>query len=188
MSFDLQQFTQFCLDQLSSETPQKNIAEELQVIIQKPHELMAEIGQPTQSAIQKFYVSDELTIVNVVWAPKMTLLPHNHNMWAIIGVYSGREDNIFWRRCKSDSKQVEAAGAKSLAAGELAALGKDLIHSVTNPSDQFTGAIHIYGGNFFDMPRSEWETETLMEKPYDIQKNLKLFELENQIAKIRAGT
>jgi predicted metal-dependent enzyme (double-stranded beta helix superfamily) len=32
---------------------------------------------------------------NVVWAPKMTIMPHNHCMWAVIGVYTGREDNIF---------------------------------------------------------------------------------------------
>ena len=27
----------------------------------------------------------------------MTIMPHNHQMWAVIGVYTGREDNIFWR-------------------------------------------------------------------------------------------
>ena len=29
-------------------------------------------------------------------------MPHNHQMWAVIGIYigiyTGREDNIFWRR------------------------------------------------------------------------------------------
>ena len=41
---------------------------------------------------------------------------HNHNMWAVIGIYTGREDNIFWRKLK-DGKHIEAAGAKSLMAG-----------------------------------------------------------------------
>jgi len=27
----------------------------------------------------------------------MTIMPHNHRMWAVIGIYTGREDNIFWR-------------------------------------------------------------------------------------------
>ena len=25
-------------------------------------------------------------------------MPHDHRMWAAIGIYSGREDNIFWRK------------------------------------------------------------------------------------------
>jgi len=27
----------------------------------------------------------------------MTIMPDNHRMWAVIGIYTGREDNIFWR-------------------------------------------------------------------------------------------
>ena len=36
-------------------------------------------------------------------------------------------------------------------------LGSDIIHSVINPIDKLTGAIHIYGGDFFAAERSEWE-------------------------------
>jgi predicted metal-dependent enzyme (double-stranded beta helix superfamily) len=28
----------------------------------------------------------------------MSIMPHNHTMWAVIGIYSGVEDNIFGRR------------------------------------------------------------------------------------------
>ena len=67
------------------------------------------LGQPEQGGIQRVHVSDELTILNVIWAPRMTIMPHNHNMWAVIGVYCGREDNIFWRRLKDDSQnRIEA--------------------------------------------------------------------------------
>ena len=59
----------------------------------------------------------------------------------------GREDNIFWRRIKGDPKGlVEAAGAKSLGEGDVAPLGIDIVHSVTNPLDRCTGALHVYGG------------------------------------------
>ena len=110
----------------------------------------------------------------------MTLMPHNHNMWAVIGVYGGREDNIFWRRCKGDaSGRVEAAGAKSLGPNDVRPLGPEIIHSVTNPTAKFTGAIHIYGGDFFAVERSEWDPETLAERPYDLEKNLQIFEDAN---------
>ena len=47
---------------------------------------------------RKLYHAPDLTILNVVWGPHMTIMPHNHLMWAVIGIYTGREDNIFWRR------------------------------------------------------------------------------------------
>ena len=72
-----------------------------------------------------------------------------------------------------------AARAKSLGPGEVRPLGDDIIHSVTNPTSKLTGAIHVYGGDFFAMERSEWETEGLEERPYDIDKNMKLFEAAN---------
>ena len=74
--------------------------------------------------------SDKLTILNIAWPPFMTVYPHNHGMWAVIGVYSGGEDNIFWRR---HGDVIEAAGAKSLRVGDAAPLGRDIIHTVTNP-------------------------------------------------------
>ena len=46
-------------------------------------------------------------------------------------------------------------------------LGSDIIHSVINPIDQLTGAIHIYGGDFFATERSEWDLFTLDEHRSD---------------------
>ena len=57
-----------------------------------------------------------LTILNVIWAPLMLLLPHDHNMWATIGIYTGREDNIIWQR---RSGAVRAVGASSLCEREV---------------------------------------------------------------------
>lgn len=67
------------------------------------------------------------------------------------------------------------------------ALGRDLIHSVTNPTAGCTAAIHVYGGNFFEQPRSEWDPESLNERAYDVARNLELFEAENRIMELRQG-
>jgi predicted metal-dependent enzyme (double-stranded beta helix superfamily) len=109
----------------------------------------------------------------------MTLKPHDHNMWAVIGVYTGREDNIFWRRVGAGVPGIEAAGAKSLGPAAVHPLGRDIIHSVTNPTASLTGAIHVYGGDFFETARSEWDPSTLEERPYDLEGNLRLFEEAN---------
>jgi predicted metal-dependent enzyme (double-stranded beta helix superfamily) len=130
--------------------------------------------------VQKLYNSAELTILNVIWGPGMTIKPHNHLMWAVIGIYTGREDNIFWRRLPGqDGGRIEAAGAKSLGERDVEPLGRDIIHTVTNPLPRLTGAIHVYGGDFFAVSRSEWDSETLLEQPFDMRKNLRLFEQAN---------
>jgi predicted metal-dependent enzyme (double-stranded beta helix superfamily) len=103
-------------------------------------------------------------------------------MWAVIGIYTGREDNIFWRRIREeDGGKIEAAGAKSLGPQDVEPLGRDIIHTVTNPLSRLTGAIHVYGGDFFAAARSEWDPETLLERPYNLEKNLQLFEISNAV-------
>ena len=98
-----------------------------------PAALLRGLGEPKRAGIQKLFHSADLTVLNVVWAPKMTLLPHDHRMWAVIGIYTGREDNIFWRRVNGRRK-IAAAGAKALCEKEVELLGRDVIHSVTNQS------------------------------------------------------
>ena len=53
----------------------------------------------------------------------------------------------------------------------------------TNPIPRLTGAIHVYGGDFFGtVPnRSEWDPESLLEQPYNIEKNIRLFEEANVV-------
>jgi len=177
MKFDIESFIAECKSAVNGDNPQGVISEIVQNAVMDYKGVMNAIGEPKRAMIEKIYVSDDLTIINVVWAPKMTIMPHNHNTWAVIGVYSGREDNIFWRRIKNDNNgKIEAAGAQTIAAGEVAKLGKNIVHSVTNPTASFTGAIHVYGGNFFEIERSEWDPMSLNEGIYDVEKALALFE------------
>lgn len=178
---DLDNFIADCQTAIGDLAPTKAVRETVSRAVSDPVAILKELGEPDAGGIQRIHVADDLTILNVIWAPKMTLMPHNHNMWAVIGVYGGREDNIFWRRIKDDPKgRIEAAGAKSLGKKDVRPLGDDVIHSVTNPTSKFTSAIHVYGGDFFAMNRSEWEPENLEEAPYDIDKNMALFEEANR--------
>src|SRR4029450_8842764 len=99
---------------------------------------MAALGEPTRAGIERLHHAPDLTILNVVWAPHMTLMPHDHRMWAVIGMYAGREDNISWRRAGDRAERIEAAGPRALSTGEVTSLGPDIIHSVTNPIPRLT--------------------------------------------------
>jgi predicted metal-dependent enzyme (double-stranded beta helix superfamily) len=178
--FDLDHLIAECRAAVSHDASHKSVREIVARAVSEPAAVIAGLGAPTRAGVQKLYSSAELTILNVVWGPGMTIMPHNHLMWAVIGIYTGREDNIFWRRLPGeDGGRIEAAGAKSLGERDVEPLGRDIIHTVTNPLPRLTGAIHVYGGDFFAAVRSEWDPETLLERPYDVEKNLQLFERAN---------
>lgn len=175
--FDKDQFIADCRSALDEATPEKAVREVVAREMSDPAAVLKGLGEPEAGGVQLIYKSPDLTIINAIWSKFMTILPHNHEMWAVIGVYTGREDNIFWRRIKDeDGGRIEAAGAKALCEKDAEPLGKDIIHSVTNPVRRLSGAIHVYGGDFFGIDRSEWDPESLLERPYDISKNLRILE------------
>jgi len=188
MGFDLDQFVADCRDALRQDASHKFVREVVARAVSDPRTVLNALGEPKQGEIKTLYRSDELTILNVIWAPWMTLLPHNHRMWAVIGIYTGREDNIFWRRVDGNrGSKVEAAGAKALVERDAIPLGQDVIHSVTNPIPRLTGAIHVYGGDFFAVPRSEWDAETLLEQCTDGEKMARRFQEANALWKLKTA-
>ena len=183
--FDAEQFIIDCKEAVGQDRSQSAVLEVVAHAVSDPATVLKALGEPQCGEIQTLYRADDLTILNVIWAPWMTLLPHNHQMWAVIGIYTGREDNIFWRRVQDGKgSKVEAAGAKALGAKDAVPLGHDIIHSVTNPVPRFTGAIHVYGGDFFGpVGRSEWDAETLVEQSCDGAKMARRFDEANALFK-----
>src|SRR5262245_6049677 len=177
---DLERFVADCRAAHAADRSHKAVREIVARAVADPGAVLRWLGEPKRGEVQKLYHAPDLTILNVIWAPYMTIYPHNHRMWAVIGVYTGREDNIFWRR-RDDrgAREIEAAGAQALSERDAVPLGQDIIHSVTNPIPRLTGAIHVYGGDFFAIERSEWDPETLVEGRYDAQKTMRHFELAN---------
>jgi len=182
--FELEQFISACKAASRQEPSQNSVRELVARAVSEPGSVLEGLGEPKEGEIQTLYRAKDLTILNVIWAPWMNLLPHNHQMWAVIGIYTGREDNIFWRRVQEGGTKVEAAGAKALVATDTVQLGDDIIHSVTNPIPRFTGAIHVYGGDFFGLVgRSEWNAETLLEQSCDGASMARRFEEANAFLK-----
>jgi predicted metal-dependent enzyme (double-stranded beta helix superfamily) len=166
MSFEIQRFVEDVRRAHEETDAQRAVEAVLARAVSEPRAVLAALGEPKELGPQPLYQSPDLTILNVVWAPLMVLLPHEHAMWASIGVYTGREDNITWTRRGS---RIEASGAASLSEKQIFGLPIDAVHSVTNPIERLTGAIHIYGGDFFGTPRSEWDPDTLTERPFDLE-------------------
>ncbi|HKE46000.1 MAG TPA: hypothetical protein VKB41_15815 [Steroidobacteraceae bacterium] len=163
--FDLERFIDEVRAANREADRQKAVHEVLARAISEPRSVLAGLGEPSEAGIHSLYRSADLTILNVIWSPMMVLYPHNHLMWATIGIYTGREDNILWDR---DGARLQASGARAVLERQCLDLPDTVIHSVVNPVTRLTGAIHIYGGDFFAVPRSQWDAETLEEHPFEL--------------------
>ena len=173
--FDLDQLVADCRAARSEVQPRLAVRDVVKRAVSKPSSV-ADGLRPAQGGLALLYHDDELTILNVVWAPHMTIYPHDHRMWAAIGLYSGGEENTFYRR---DGDGLDTSGGRSLRPKDVCLLGDDVVHSVHNPTAEHAGAIHVYGGDFFTMPRSEWTGSPLREGAFDVQRVLDLFEASN---------
>lgn len=175
--FDIDRFIADCRAMLTERSPETAIKELLERVLAHPADVETALGTPREGQIATLHHSPELTILKVIWTPGLTAYPHDHRMWAIIGLYGGREDNTFYRRAPEG---LTVAGGRQLERGDVAVLGHAVIHSVTNPLREFTGAIHVYGGDFFRTPRSDWDPETLQERPYDVERVKRWFAEANE--------
>lgn len=145
---------------------QEAVAEVVARAVSDPASVIRELGEPTKASIHLLYKDRELSIYNLVWPPFAVLVPHDHLMWASIGVYTGRENNIMW---EPSGKTIQAINAASVAAKEVFSLPPDAIHSVTNPVEGYTSALHVYGGDLSAAPRSQWDPRTLAQEPFDVE-------------------
>jgi predicted metal-dependent enzyme (double-stranded beta helix superfamily) len=175
-SFDLDAFLDDCRAASRDVQPRLAVREVVARAVAEPGAVAAALP-PTRAELVRLHVSDELTVLQVVWGPLMRIRPHDHRTWACIGIYAGQEDNSFFRRAPEG---VVASGGRELAEKDVALLGEDTIHAVHNPKATLTAAIHVYGGNFFTLPRSEFDPETLQEQPYDVEATLASFAAVNE--------
>jgi predicted metal-dependent enzyme (double-stranded beta helix superfamily) len=177
--FDLERFIAECEAAVVA-GGQLAIREIMQRTVADPTGIIRAMGEPMRAGAHILHTSPRLTVLHILWPPAHTQAPHNHLFWAEVGVYAGREDNIFWRRCPTDAKwQIEAAGAASVSAGGYVSLPDDAIHSVNNPLDRVTAGLHVYGGDLSAAPRSMWDTETLVEAPIDLARDFRAVDAYN---------
>jgi predicted metal-dependent enzyme (double-stranded beta helix superfamily) len=164
--FDIDTFIDRCQSCLAETEPRRAIRETLTEAVHDATSVAAAM-QPRAGGLTLLHRSEELTVVHVVWAPGMDLFAHDHRMWACIGIYTGREDNTFFRRPTDSRSGLTGSGGKTLDEGDVVLLGDDTIHAVSNPLGTLTGALHVYGGDFVAQPRSQWLPPELDEAPYD---------------------
>jgi predicted metal-dependent enzyme (double-stranded beta helix superfamily) len=142
-------------------------------------EIVAAFGTAAEASLTVLYSGQDLTILNAVWAPKMVFPAHDHRTWAVIGIYAGEEDNVFYRRTPTT---IEPTAARDVRLGEVVVLGDEVIHHVENPLDHsYTGGIHVYGSDYVNTQRSIWDPDTLAEGPATFTQGQAIFARANEV-------
>jgi predicted metal-dependent enzyme (double-stranded beta helix superfamily) len=178
--FDLDELVARCIEAVSGGEPIQGVRAVLDEAISGRSLRVEPREQPGPDWLRIVYRSETLTVIDAVWPPFMTLFPHDHAMWAAIGVYRGQEDNTFYRR---QAGTIAVSGGRSLGERDVLLMGADAIHAVENPSSNYTRAVHVYGGDFMATPRRQWDPETLQESPYDLGSVRAAFERAERASK-----
>ena len=173
--FDAETLVADCQGAIRESDPQRAVRELLLRTLEKAAPVRDVLAKD-EGGLDIIYNSPELTVLNAIWAPGMKLYPHDHRMWAVIGIYGGVEDNTLYRR---GTERIVEAGGRALQESDVLSLGADAIHAVGNPERRFTGAIHVYGGDFVNQPRSQWDPDTLVEQPFNLEQVRALFAQAN---------
>jgi len=180
--FTKERFIEECRAAMKESDARAAVRELVARAVREPSDIMRGLGEPKRSGVEPIYRDSDITILNLCWGPGMVVTPHDHRMWAVIGIYAGCEQNTFYRRAE---RGLTRHGTQELSTKDTVALGSSIIHAVKNPLDRITAAIHVYGGDFFATARSEWNPETFEEQPYDVEHTLRAFEEANERLRVQ---
>ena len=157
VAFDLAAFVESCLRALDESEPLLALRELVCEATSDGAGIDRALGAPSRWRVEDLHVSPQLTVQRIVWGPGVRVAPHEHRMWAITGVYGGKEEQSFYR---IDNGQLVAAGGTTLAERDVQLLGPDAIHAVLNPLPRLTAALHIYGGDLNATERRAFDPRT----------------------------
>ena len=73
--FDLEQFISDSKAALYQEPSQNSIREVVARAVSEPASVLKGLGEPKQGEMQTLYRARDLTILNVIWAPRQVTLP-----------------------------------------------------------------------------------------------------------------
>jgi predicted metal-dependent enzyme (double-stranded beta helix superfamily) len=152
-----------CRGAVTTQDPVTAVMEVLGAFLHQRN-LEHQLGTADRSTYDALYRGNDLLVLHGVVPPTPKPVdPHDHRMWAVVGVYHGREDNQLFAR--TDDAALEPTERFSLSAGELRPLDPSTVHSVQASGGGYLGAVHVYGGDLFGTPRSTWRNG--VERPTD---------------------
>ena len=75
--FDPERFIEECRAAVSADDTHRSVREIIAHAVSNPSDVIAGLGEPVKAGVQHLYNGPDLTILNVVWGARMTVMPHN---------------------------------------------------------------------------------------------------------------
>jgi predicted metal-dependent enzyme (double-stranded beta helix superfamily) len=152
--FDSDAFVQSCIDALGERDPADAIRELIERAVSESRSLELACPVPVNlSDDGVMHVSDEILVCHAIFPRRFQTGIHNHSVEAIIGVWSGYEDNHLFEETDGGLRSL---GPRRVEAGQVLVLGADAIHDVHTPPTTWSAALHVYLGNIWTAPRDAW--------------------------------
>lgn len=172
--FDLHQFICACQAALGDPEPALRIESLVRDAVSDPNKVKQSFADAKsverRGPITFAWRDAGLTVADVTTPPGLRSPAHDHQMWAVIGVYEGQEHNRFY---KAQDGELLVKGERLLRAGDVAVLGPEAVHAIANPLPENSSAIHVYGGDLVGRSdRSMWNPHTNEREDYDMTRLL----------------
>ena len=68
----------------------------------------AALGTTLTGDNDTLFVSEALTVQRIQWVPGLPSIPHEHRMWAVVGVYKGEELNRIYQRSSAGLREARS--------------------------------------------------------------------------------
>ena len=133
--------------------PVAAVQEVVESVIADGSSIDSVLGTQLKADNDTLFSSDDLTVQRIIWVPGLPSVPHEHRMWAVVGVYAGEELNRIYERSLDGLTEVRT---RAVQEREVLALDADAIHSVESSGVTWTAALHVYAGDIVNVERSAW--------------------------------
>ena len=164
-AFDPDSFAQSCIDALVEQDPADVIRQLIQRAVTEPRSMELACPVPLDPSDDGIiHRSDAIMVCHAVFPRRFRTGIHNHGVEAIIGVWSGYEDNHLF---EETGGRIRSLGPRRVEAGEVLVLGVDAIHDVHTPPTTWSAALHVYLGDISTVSRSTLASVNDSASPFD---------------------
>ena len=150
-NFDLDALVSRLKSAVKAESPSASIKEILQEEMDDPVRVVKGMPHFDEDDVVLFE-DDSISIWFCRFRPGTTVPPHDHQMVATIGVYSGAERNDFFENDPNGT--IRKSSEVILSAGDVLQIGPSAIHAVGCASSDPCCGIHVYLGRLTEVDRS----------------------------------
>lgn len=151
----------------------KEVAEVVRGLVRRAEVIEAALGAEDRCGVTTLEAASDLTVHRIVWPAGIRIPPHDHHMWAVVGVYRGTEHNQLY---VDDPTGLVATGSRLLEEGDVLVLGEHAIHAMTNPGSRPCVALHVYGGDLQAMHRTNWDFAGRVRSPHNFDDGMRVVE------------